>query len=244
MSTNQFSWFHRSLLRAAGQAKRWGSASPSTGEEGLTLIECLAAIVVVGLIGAAIAPVLVLSVATRVQSQKSEQALKVAQSEIDAIRVLLERGGDDLTGANFPPVAAGFADDAVTTALGPDAVTNDPDNYDADYTRARPLDIDDDGTFDFAIQSYRTAGEEIDSLPVAFTLGVRVYDYRAVEAARGNLDTRQASIGLTSSEGDRALQPLATLYTAMSVSDDDQSFCNYIDYLDYEETKDKPLGCN
>ena len=46
----------------------------------------------VALVASTIAPALVLSVATRVQSQKSEQALQLAQSEIDQVRLQVEPG--------------------------------------------------------------------------------------------------------------------------------------------------------
>ncbi|MEM9817765.1 MAG: prepilin-type N-terminal cleavage/methylation domain-containing protein, partial [Cyanobacteria bacterium P01_D01_bin.6] len=64
-------------------------------ESGLTLIECVMAIVVVGLMGAAIAPMMVASVATRVQSQKAEQALELAQGEIDRVRIQFEQNNLD-----------------------------------------------------------------------------------------------------------------------------------------------------
>ena len=66
----------------------------AVNNSGLTLIECLVAIAVIGLTAAVMAPVMVFSMATRVQSQRAEQALQIAQGEIDQIRLMAERGGD------------------------------------------------------------------------------------------------------------------------------------------------------
>ena len=67
--------------------------SRTSKTDGLTLIECLVAIALIGISTAVIAPVMVFSVATRVQSQKAEQAIQVAQGEVEKIRLLAERGG-------------------------------------------------------------------------------------------------------------------------------------------------------
>lgn len=69
------------------------------GQQGLTLLETLVAIIVIGLTAAAITPAFVLTVATRVQSQKAEQALQLARAEVDEIRTLMERRGGSSQGA-------------------------------------------------------------------------------------------------------------------------------------------------
>lgn len=218
--------------------------SDTDDDSGLTLIECLAAIVVVSFIGAAIAPVLVISVATRVQSQKAEQALALAQSEVDFVRTLLERGGD-LSAVPLPPNVSGLANNEVATANGPNQLASSGDRYPATFTDARPVDIDNDGENDFGIQVYRTepAGTE-NSL--AFSVGVRVYDINAIDNATGNLPIEQASIGLASNQGDRVERPLATLYTTVASGEDSESLCNFVDFLDFESDSgdyEKPTGC-
>lgn len=55
-------------------------------EGGFTIIESLVAIVVVSILLAAIAPVLILSVATRVQARRVEFATQAAKSYIDGVR--------------------------------------------------------------------------------------------------------------------------------------------------------------
>lgn len=59
--------------------------TPSS-ESGFTIIESLIAIVVVGILMTAIAPVIVLSVATRVQARRVEIASQAAQTYIDGIK--------------------------------------------------------------------------------------------------------------------------------------------------------------
>lgn len=232
-------WHPISLIRRA-QSR----SSVNHPEAGLTLLECLAAITVVGFIGAAIAPVMVISIATRIQSQKSEQALSLAQGEVDRIRVLIERdGGGDLASVPLPP-AVTLAD--ITAGQGPDGLSTSADYYDADYTKARDVDIDPENNNgpDFAVQVYRDDGVVAGGQPVAFALGVRVYEYETVEGATGNLDTDQAAIGLTQSQGERGVKPLATLYTTVAFGEDDQSLCNYFDYIDSTSTDKPVVGCN
>lgn len=60
-------------------------ASPSS-QSGFTIIESLVAIIVVGILLTAIAPVIVLSVATRVQARRVELASDAAKSYIDGVR--------------------------------------------------------------------------------------------------------------------------------------------------------------
>ncbi|PSR18477.1 hypothetical protein C8255_07185 [filamentous cyanobacterium CCP3] len=194
-----------------------------TQEQGLTLIECLVAIVVVGLVSSAIAPALVLSVATRVHSQKAEQALALAQSQIDSTRVLVERG--EYTVADLPPLATGLADRDVATAPGPNLGVTNPTNF----AYAQPVDIDGDGQPDFLVQRFRAIGESVGGTPVAFAMGVRVYDRAA--SATGNLSTTPASLVMTSTGGRRNERPLATLYTTIATSNQGESLCNLITYV-------------
>lgn len=88
------------------------NSHPDT-DQGLTLIECLVALVVIALTVGSVTPALVISVATRVQSQKAEQAIEVAQAEIDAVRITLERGNYDA--ASVPQSVAALDDTTYST---------------------------------------------------------------------------------------------------------------------------------
>lgn len=218
MTTQRPPYWLTWLLIRQRLVKQMGHETP----EGLTLIECLVAIVMIGLLTSAIAPPLVVAMSTRVQSQRIEQATEVAQSEIDAIRLIIERGG--YTDVDLPLVAedAGgdeVQDNEIATVSGPaygddallggdlDGTTNQVliDNSvtvgysDLEQNDTRAVDVDNDGDVDFAVQVYRSAGKTItttdgDTQPVTFTLGVRVYDIDAIFAQNaGNLPAPDAS---------------------------------------------------
>jgi len=59
---------------------------PPSTQSGFTIIECLLAIIIVSLLMAAVAPVLALSVATRVQSRRVELATAAAKAYLDGVR--------------------------------------------------------------------------------------------------------------------------------------------------------------
>jgi len=80
---------------------------PPSTQSGFTIIECLLAIIIVSLLMAAVAPVLALSVATRVQSRRVELATAAAKSYIDGLR----------SGAIDPPPIGTTAPPTGTTAL-------------------------------------------------------------------------------------------------------------------------------
>jgi len=236
MSTRRFLMrkpFTTRLLRRAGVP----SSQPTT-ETGLTLLECLVAIVVVAMIGASIAPVMVLSVATRVQSQKAEQALQLAQSEVDRVKVLIERGSiNDVT--TLLPLATGD----VNTVVEPGSLETDPDNL--AFNEALSVDIDSDGSPDFAVQRFRV---EETGVTTGFRVGVRVYDHRALVEG-GNLGIEEAAIGFTTNDGERLEAPLAVLYTTAFASEQGESLCNFIDFSAASEgvtlaPGEKPSNCN
>jgi prepilin-type N-terminal cleavage/methylation domain-containing protein len=219
--------------------KAWLVRHPSQVQQGLTLIECLVAIIVAGLVGSAIAPALVISVATRVQSQKAEQALELAQTEIDSVRLLMERSEANTT--TLPPSApfsgAYGTDAAVALAAGPNAGA--PVTTPTTATQTRLVDLN---GHQFAVQTYRTPGEMVGSVPLTFNLGVRVYDLDTVLNGNGSLPQDPAALGLTSGVGQRADRPLVALYTSMTAGENGNSLCSYIRYLD--GTAAVPVGCN
>jgi prepilin-type N-terminal cleavage/methylation domain-containing protein len=215
----------------------------SSSEAGLTLIECLVAISVIAITVATIAPMMVFSVATRVQNQKTEQALQLAQAEVDKVRLTVDQGGDygqrlrDMFLFSSPAsTVLGVA--APTTFVASTASVTS-------VTGARQVDTDGDGTNDFAIQIFRTTGIELapaiagaPSTPVAFNMGVRVYDARASTAS---LLTDDAGLAFTSGTGQRSNRPLAVLYSQIVQGDRTGSLCQYWQFTGSTPTS---LLCN
>lgn len=202
------------------------SSSFQKTEIGLTLIECLVAIAVIAATIGVIAPITILAVATRVQNQRAAQAALIAQSEIDRVRLTIERGGD-------------YTLSNIASTTGTLASVPAPENINATaasttFNAARPIDINTDGNDDFAVQvfrTYSTAGVS-NGQPVAFELGVRVYKARSVETrSASELGTTQAALTMTSGEGNGVVRPLAVLYTTLVKSDNKESLCDYYRYV-------------
>ena len=214
------SWQHKRLFRSLRDPKN---------EQGLTLLECLVAIALMGLTAGIIAPVMVFSVATRVQSQRAEQALQLAQGEIEKIRLMVDRGGDYSSELSAYPI---------TTATSI-ADTNPPDSsrasLDSTTTNvAKYINIDSDSDNEFAVQVFRSEGIQPagSTVPIAFEVGVRVYEDSAVQDNSANLQRDSASLNFTSGEGDRTTRPLAVIYADIFQGDRADALCEYRKYLD------------
>ncbi|MBE9037707.1 hormogonium polysaccharide secretion pseudopilin HpsB [aff. Roholtiella sp. LEGE 12411] len=75
-----------------------------SGESGFTIIESLVALLVVAILLTAIAPVIVLATATRVQSRRVELATQAAKTFIDGVRTgAIEAPSEVITGSLEPP---------------------------------------------------------------------------------------------------------------------------------------------
>ncbi|MEA5466009.1 prepilin-type N-terminal cleavage/methylation domain-containing protein [Leptothoe sp. PORK10 BA2] len=212
--------------------RRFQYLSFRSKNDGLTLLESLVAIVVIGISVAVMSPMVILSVATRVQSQQAEQAFQIAQAEVDRIKLIVERGGDyTLNIASTPNTVLSTAD-FNTAPKGPvPAPKNIAANYSATSDSAKGIDVDNDGNNDYAVQVFKTAGSTTSTgKPVAFDLGIRVYRADVVNPAN-SLSVEQAYLGLTSGEGQSATRPLATIYTSIIKSDTDRSLCDYYGFL-------------
>lgn len=209
-----------------------------SSERGLTLVECLVAIAIIAIVGVAIAPTVLLAAATRVQNQRAERSIQLAQGEIDRIRLLIER--EQYTNANLPlekdapPIqntsapAAGAAGRTLNPAT--DAITLTK-GLAVDVERARPCNPVTSvppvppETCDFVVQTFRDAGvpeSTTIATVVGFRMGVRVYDFQAF-AANQTLQPEQLSLSVTS--GQDLQRPLAVFYTTLYRSDRDFSLC-------------------
>jgi prepilin-type N-terminal cleavage/methylation domain-containing protein len=199
----------------------------AANNNGLTLIECLVAIAVIGLTAAVMAPVMVFSVATRLQNQRAEQALQIAQGEVDKVRLMVERGGDFSSQLNAYP--------STTTAI---AATGAPTLASTSFSSTTPtvaklVNIDSDAENEFAVQVFRSPGRTPagSTVPVAFELGVRVYDYLAWQRQGGTLLTDEAALSFTNGDGQRGNRPLSVIYTTMFKGDRDNALCEYRQHL-------------
>lgn len=89
-------------------------------QQGLTLVECIMAILVANVAVAALAAPLMLVAATRVQNDRIAQATALALAEVDRMRALMEQGVDVNTNV-IPPAST------VSAPLGqPQLLSNQP----------------------------------------------------------------------------------------------------------------------
>ncbi len=207
--------------------------------QGFTLVESLMGILVISVVAVTITPPIVLSTATRVQNRRAEQAMQLAQAEVDRIRVFVEQGGTYT--AKLPPVPSGtITDNNIANVAAPTTFVNSTVSIDesrklADATtKAFGVDVDKDSKVDYYVQLFRdndanaiVTGATANTL-VAFQLGVRVY---SKVAKVGSLQILPASLRLTNSSGGQEFRPLAVAYTTVARSDAKISLDKYKEYL-------------
>ncbi|GAX40095.1 hypothetical protein NIES4075_10570 [Tolypothrix sp. NIES-4075] len=202
----------------------------SHSEQGFTIVESLMAIVIITIMLVAITPPIFLAVATRVQNQKAEQAMQLAQREVDKVRVLVEKGNYTDSDIDLPPLPS-----VSSEATGNADAVGVPSNFTCtsplSSSNACPIDIDNDGRTDFYIQKFRTKQLSAGSPTqvVAFQMGVRVYS--AVAQGQSNLQTTQASLKFTTEQGNQRKYPLAVMYTPIVRSDLQDSLTKYRQFL-------------
>lgn len=215
-------------------------------EQGLTLIECLVAVFVTGLMVSLITPPIFIAVASRAQTRRAEQALQVAQGEVDRIRVMVARSQHEV--GLLPKTVAGNlqrvpAPGSLVAGIKSSQLCNPRyDNTPLNVNQAVAVDVDGDCSPELFMQVFRTAGTfsssqstagvaDANKKPSDFELGVRVYSILASGNRPGNswanLQTEPASLGLVNGEGSQRLRPLAVLYTPFSWSDKSETLCDY-----------------
>lgn len=238
----------RNLLRQGDQSPR--PAGTQSTEAGLSLVECLVAIAVIAITASVILPPLFISAATRVQNRRAEQALQVAQGEVDRVRTLVMRG--EHTPANLPSVVAfpggnprDYAPPTSASTTLMKSVRDTCNTYNGGTVPpsvAIPVDLD--GVLNASgrcepelyMQVFRTSGSvsTVESAaggqqrPEDFDLGVRVYSV----VANGNWGSMTApvipaSLQLTSAQGSQRLRPLAVLYTEIPWTERSSTLCDF-----------------
>ncbi|MBE9010500.1 type II secretion system protein [Pseudanabaenaceae cyanobacterium LEGE 13415] len=216
-------------------------------DQGLTLIEGLLAIVIISITMVSITPPIFWAVASRVQTQRAEQALKLAQGEIDRVRTIVDRGetASDRSFNLLPPTT-----DAATNVRSGVAAPNAPPAQATEVlsTRSCPttasfppantttfvqIDTNGDCEADYLLQTFRSQGLDQNGNPFTnatnqtlsgFVMGVRVYSAvarPALVASRGS--TEPASLRGTNGLGNQLNRPLAVLFSTIVRSNDSQN---------------------
>ncbi len=221
-----------------------------SSEAGLSLIECLVAILVIAVTVVAITPPVFLATASRIQARRADQANQIAQAEVDRIRGIVERGA--YVEAALPPIgnATSIKDTTAATSvnttllLSPRTCTVDryppvlasppPATSPLGSNQLIPVDIDGDCQAEYAMQVFRTQGcvpanKPADTPPYSFSVGVRVYSYNPQQdgATVPTLRTERAKLAMTTGQRDQAgasRQPLQVVYSRASRNTNVDSF--------------------
>lgn len=203
--------------------------------QGLTLMECLMAITVIAVSAGAMLPPLFVASATRVQNRKAEQAMQLAQGEIDRVRAVVEQQSFDpavLPATTF----GGTAINDINAVAAPTdiadrcrSINSNNNNYIEgeliDGALLLPIDIDgianpdDSCEPEFLLQTFRSNGQ-------TFRMGVRVYTGN-VDPKAQSLGTTQAALKYTTGTGQQAVNPLAVMYTDISDVNQSDSMCRF-----------------
>jgi prepilin-type N-terminal cleavage/methylation domain-containing protein len=210
--------------------------SPSN-ESGFSIIESLVAILIVSILLAAIAPVIVLSVATRVQAKRIEKASEAARSYIDGVQSGI------ITAPNSPITDSTTIADYAVPTVG--SLTCTANNYcTAPANNLYCVSFDGNSctttsTNNYVIQAIRynpatetTGGstKNITDPTKGYQLGLRVYRSDGFASAGGSLKkapNKQATF--TGGAGDRKT-PLVEMTT--EISDDNTKFSDFCDRLE------------
>jgi prepilin-type N-terminal cleavage/methylation domain-containing protein len=200
---------------------------------GFTLIESLVAVIIVTITVVSVLPPIFWATATRVQNRRAEQAVQLAQAEIERVRALVERGS--YKREDLPPVDGSRSDirEASTTTAPPATasgiVRSTTANCKSNFDAAQPTDVKQYIAVDtdpnngckpeFMVQVFRSAGtlpdgSATDAAPDAFTIGVRVYAEPAFGTLNrsGVLETKSARLRGSSGLGQQSTRPMAVLY--------------------------------
>ena len=231
-------------------------------QQGLTIMECLVAIMLIGLTISMVTPPLLIATASRVQTRRGEQAQQLAQDEVDRINTMVQRGlhqssllppdAANPAGLKSVPIPTAFAAVLKTTSTTC-STPRYSEQIPIPVNQVLPVDVDGDCNPDFFMQVFRngslyTTAEQlkVDATkrkPARFDLGVRVYSSLVSTngtLASGRLKTEPASLGLTIGQGQQATNPLSVIYKGISWGERSEVLCQYATQANRAQLS----GCN
>ena len=207
-------------------------------QDGISLLEALVAIVLVTIVVSVITPPIFLAVGTRVNNRRTEQALQLAQGEIERVRLVMNSSQDEAALITLVPEAVTLASpDDIATVPAPTAIcATAPPCAANELALAEPQLTA--GEQRFYIQTFRDEGAVIDQgtattaddSTFAFRMGVRVYSSEAANNLAG-LDTETKPL-FTSGQGSRRGSPLAVMYTELNRGSTNGGLVNLKTYVD------------
>ncbi len=237
---------------------RQKQSSADSSQSGFTIIDSLMAIVVVGILLTAIAPVIVLSVGNRVQSRRVELATQAARSYVDSVRsraieapkhaVLLDEIDEISTTPpnKFNPQRITFAGVPAPTSSGSLTCTaartaEYPYCQNDSTSSLYCFDLDGDGCSstsfkDMIVQSFRSVSPKgirsATGTDKGYLLGVRVYRTDAfsdtASLVKSDPETKRTQVSFTGGLGDRKA-PLVEMTT--EISTEQTKFRDFCDRL-------------
>ncbi|WP_315790570.1 hormogonium polysaccharide secretion pseudopilin HpsB [Fischerella sp. JS2] len=227
-----------SLLRA-------GSKITQFSQRGFTIVESLVALIVVSILLAAIAPVITLSVATRLQSRRVELASQAARAYIDGVRTKKidapnSTGSDDLSTYAAPTATGTLTCSNNSYCTAPTGTSVYCVNFDSTdgCQSTSPTDM--------VVQGFRynpTSGSTADN---GYALGIRVYRADAFKLSttllKNTSTTKTTQNTFTGGAGQRT-SPLVEMTTEISDTVPKYSdLCDRIKGPD-PDTNPKDEGC-
>ncbi len=212
-----------------------GKVQPSSlqsSQSGFTIVESLMAIVVVAILMVAIAPVLTLSVATRVQSRRVEVATQAARAYIDGVRSGAITPPPSTTGELkvFPPPTSSGSLNCTANSYCPSPLQN------LYCVVLFGNQCNANSRTDMLVQAFRRNPDSADPNK-GYRLGLRVYRADAFKET-GLLNDEKKQATFTGGLGDRK-EPMVEMTTEIIVTNKTK----YQDLCDRLKDPDNPSGC-
>jgi prepilin-type N-terminal cleavage/methylation domain-containing protein len=210
-------------------------------DQGFTLIEVIASILIVSVILAATSPVLALIAFRRAASERAEIASQLTRAEIDRIRAIVDielaRDPSIFDVDRLPVATAGALDQVIPpTRIPPITDANtlvDEGAYSARFVEVSSLNR----TEEFVVQVFRDRGvdctnrntqQPIAGVPCAFNMGVRVYQRLSFDQggdAIAGLEREVSPAFRTLANAEAWRFPVASSEVAINVASDLSEIC-------------------